>query len=1273
MRAEEVKAAEGVVSAAPSAEGVPDTTHTRVDARLYWFIAAVVIFCGLTLLTFVQAPWPDAYNPVPAWQWFWRPIEWNAHKRLARIEGDLYDVFALPDGRHAWAVGDGGLIVHTNNSGRTWVQQPVATGTTTTPRSETPQPKEEARPADEEPRSAPLPAAGASLLLNPASVLLSVASPRPEKGSPRQDGPGRGQVVEEDLSKKGIPTRGADLCAGVECPAGWECVGGECKRVCETDADCDDNDACSTDECASGFCEHTPAVECPAGERCNAATGECEPAFFTPLRAVHMVDAHRGWAVGANGAILRCESGKWTVHQSGEWTAQVHQYGEGPHLNDLWLNADGSEGWAVGDASTILHYAGGEWEEEYTPDLGLPSYLLGLWLKPDGSEGWAVGLERDILRYKNGSWTTPEQSVDVDADVILFSLSLSQDGSRGWAVGTTYDSSVLGAFGDENYESMSEPFGIAQYKDDVWTTFNMDRVPYASRLSGVWLAADGGEGWAVGIHSGPPSENAPHGMVADRVRVTGIILRYESERWEVLDSLLDSFPVDLWMTADGTRGWIVGYEGTILATTDSGASWYRQTQRMDSDEQERVASTAGGPYRRWPAPWYFVSLLLVVECLRRTLRAPEPVTAPQRTVGSTLVSDRPLEAGDPDPLHLGSLAHGISRFLRNRSTSPPLTIAVSGAWGTGKSSLMNLLKADLESRGFRPVWFNAWHHQKEEHLLAALLENIKVQAVPSWWGLSGIGFRGRLLWYRVCRYPVTSLALLFTFGLALGYAGHKCPVHDVDPIQFIRDVKLWDQLTRLAENTASLPGVVLALLGTLFPPLVTLWKGLRAFGINPGELMATGTRSARARDLGAQAGFRYRFEAQFADVTRALGPRRMVIMIDDLDRCRPKNVLEVLEAVNFLVSSGECFVTLGMDREQVTRCVGIAFKEVAEATIDPKELSVPGGGQRQRALERQIAFADHYMEKLVNIEVRIPRHSPSDAPKIVQQSGGGDSTNGQARRDRRRRLMIRTAAALFSLAVFAGGVTCGITMLQPIPGDPPSQEETSTTRPAVKAGGPPADATTNGATSRPAYDPMYGPTGHPSGRGGLVPGKTDRDSRWLMLLLLLIVPPGLWALAVRPEVVVEDSPDFEAALRLWLPVVATRNNTPRAIKRFLNRVRYYAMLQRPPSPPRRWWQRVLTTLGKEPAEKETYVETQTIPEDLLVAMAAMHRLDDRCVDDSQVWETVRGEVEEFVSPHTLPHAGHVHSAQKKTEDLSRISNQGWLAKFRKLLEGARIE
>ena len=42
---------------------------------------------------------------------------------------------------------------------------------------------------------------------------------------------------------------------------------------------------------------------------------------------------------------------------------------------------------------------------------------------------------------------------------------------------------------------------------------------------------------------------------------------------------------------------------------------------------------------------------------------------------------------------------------------------------------------------------------------------------------------------------------------------------------------------------------------------------------------------------------------------------------------------------------------------------------------------------------------------------------------------------------------------------------------------------------------------------------------------------------------------------------VEDSAAFDAALQTWLPVIAQHRATPRALKRFGNRIRYLVMLQ----------------------------------------------------------------------------------------------------------------
>src|SRR6202035_4071486 len=210
--------------------------------------------------------------------------------------------------------------------------------------------------------------------------------------------------------------------------------------------------------------------------------------------------------------------------------------------------------------------------------------------------------------------------------------------------------------------------------------------------------------------------------------------------------------------SDLLTGWAVGAQGVVIATTDGGATWVRQT-RLPNDR-------ALGRYIRWPAPWYYASLLLVLLVLRQALRPPDPTLEP--SVADLLMSDRPIDAGEPDAFDFATVARGLSHFLRNEKTQPPLTVAITGEWGSGKSSLMNLLRAALARHGWRQVRFNAWHHQKEKHLLASLLAAIRRQAIPPLWTFAGLAYRANLLRIRWGRYRVPMFLLLLFLAFATG-------------------------------------------------------------------------------------------------------------------------------------------------------------------------------------------------------------------------------------------------------------------------------------------------------------------------------------------------------------------------------------------------------------------------------------------------------------------------------------------------------------------------
>lgn len=92
-----------------------------------------------------------------------------------------------------------------------------------------------------------------------------------------------------------------------------------------------------------------------------------------------------------------------------------------------------------------------------------------------------------------------------------------------------------------------------------------------------------------------------------------------------------------------------------------------------------------------------------------------------------LLKDEPISSTREDSLgFVGSLD-----LLRDliRANDPPFTCAILGDWGSGKTSLMQMLKTDLDlkldSEPFVPIWFNAWQYENEVNIVYPLLHAIK--------------------------------------------------------------------------------------------------------------------------------------------------------------------------------------------------------------------------------------------------------------------------------------------------------------------------------------------------------------------------------------------------------------------------------------------------------------------------------------------------------------------------------------------------------------------
>ena len=452
---------------------------------------------------------------------------------------------------------------------------------------------------------------------------------------------------------------------------------------------------------------------------------------------------------------------------------------------------------------------------------------------------------------------------------------------------------------------------------------------------------------------------SPDGGTALAVGEGGTILRSgdRGATWAAVAAGTNAWLQSVALSPDGGTALAVGQGGTILRSGDRGATW-----------ADPIAS-----YHRSVPPlswviWTLGLMLLVPGFL--SLEPPRP--APLEPAG-ILASDRPLRRGDPDAAGTDHLAGQLTRFLGNPRTMTPVTIAITGEWGSGKSSVLSRLHDALRDTGQRPVWFNAWHHQGEDNLFAALLQAVRVQAVPYWCSAAGLEVRLRLLRARIVAHPARWLLSLLVLGGVCGFLWERGAPDVAEIVRQMR-TSLGDG-SKLAERVPQFllaAGVPVALLGLLLLLLAETRSRLTKAGLDPGRLLAGAARAVGWKDLGAQLGFRTRFQEALKELTAALGHRRLTLIVDDLDRCRPAQIAEVLEAVNFLTDGDGCFVVLGLARRQVLAGLGLAYKDMAA------ELS-----KGENTAETRAAYAENFLRKMIQIEIAVRPFDAAAARKLV--------------------------------------------------------------------------------------------------------------------------------------------------------------------------------------------------------------------------------------------------------------------------------------------------
>ena len=94
------------------------------------------------------------------------------------------------------------------------------------------------------------------------------------------------------------------------------------------------------------------------------------------------------------------------------------------------------------------------------------------------------------------------------------------------------------------------------------------------------------------------------------------------------------------------------------------------------------------------------------------------------------ITDQPIKSITEDLLKVERYSKALSLFIEESET--PITIGLQGEWGTGKTSLMSLLRESLESKNIAISWVNTWEfsifagsNQTTPKVLAGMLEDLK--------------------------------------------------------------------------------------------------------------------------------------------------------------------------------------------------------------------------------------------------------------------------------------------------------------------------------------------------------------------------------------------------------------------------------------------------------------------------------------------------------------------------------------------------------------------
>lgn len=370
-----------------------------------------------------------------------------------------------------------------------------------------------------------------------------------------------------------------------------------------------------------------------------------------------------------------------------------------------------------------------------------------------------------------------------------------------------------------------------------------------------------------------------------------------------------------------------------------------------------------------------------------------------------------------DLLYFSDYANSIVDFIKNEKTIDPLVIGIDAPWGMGKTTLMHIIEKKLAEEttlrtikikgfdapwgtnkinflsllkgnnkknpensfrqpdkfdySFPTIWFNAWKYDREKSLWAALVIEIMEQIKSNygysefdlWFSLTKIRFGLiKFLLISAKNFIIPIILALFSAiwllsstksnslisGLSASYQNNSL-LSD-----FINIIKI-----DTSQNMISFIIFISAVVYSLF-----IIKNIKSdpFQIPLKKVFDTSNYEERI-------GFIRDFQNNFSDIVSLVtktssqnGIKKLVIFIDDLDRCKPPKSVEIIEAISTILDANNCVFIIGMDSKMVALSIESKYKGFLNSNTD--------------LVQGNLNLGKSFLEKIVQINFRIPNPSP---------------------------------------------------------------------------------------------------------------------------------------------------------------------------------------------------------------------------------------------------------------------------------------------------------